>query len=303
MLVLRVITCTRPLSYRVKSLYIFLSQNRSVKRAIRTIKIALLGAAVGAGLYFAVEATPKASRYLLCHYKDDEIEEYVNENLEEIIAQQEEALGIHYLTRPTIFFQLPLEWRIDGNAMYAAGLYRPEVNTIYLNSGMLSHPAPDVGDLLAMTFTGLTNNVRDTLNHELGHFYCDYLSETMKMRDWPASYPGMSIGDAIGIRLVSEGIAEYFERKSTGNEEDHFSDADWPKTIDDFSTGQDVNVDVIYHGGYHLVKPIIDKQGTRGILYLMYFPPKKYDLLQLPKYQQVLLQQIEEEKFKMPHGL
>ena len=56
-----------------------------MKRAIRR---ALLGITAGMGLYLAVDLTPKASRYLLSHYKDDEIEEYVTENLEEIIDQQ-----------------------------------------------------------------------------------------------------------------------------------------------------------------------------------------------------------------------
>lgn len=251
----------------------------------------LVSAAAGIGFYGAVEATPLASRYLLCHHEDGDIKEYVTDHLEEIINQQEEAMGIQFPKRPTIKFRLPVEWRLDGSAMNISGIYRDRENTIYLNSGLLSLPIPDGGDIIAASLTNSElQSVLRTMYHELGHFYCDAIAEEAGFGDWPKIYPLGKDENIIGLRLVSEGIAEYMERKTcNSNLEDTFSDEDWPKDTRGFFLDGELDNSVLYQGGYHLVKPILDKYGQAGILYLMKAPPQEDDVLRLPQYQQRLM--------------
>ncbi len=260
----------------------------------KTLKWSLAGAAVALGIYGGWKATPTASRYLLCHYKDSDIEEYVVDNLEEMISEQERVLGVQFKKKPAIEFRFPWEDRLDGTAMNALGSYNSGNNTIYLNSGLLSLPTPDDGDILAYNLTeGHVKSVVETLLHELGHYYCDLAAEEANIGNWPNFLSGMDQRDAIGMRLVSEGIAEYFERKMADNTCDHFSDRSWPQNIDGFFVEDDINKNVIYNGGFHLVKPIMEKYGSKAVLPLMILYPKGEEVLHLPEYQQVMLAVME----------
>lgn len=267
------------------------------------LKRLLLGVLAGASIYGTVRYTPPVTRYLLCQYKDDEIQEYVEQNLESIIKNQEEKLAIHYPNHPKIEYRLPTEWRLSG-ADGILGLYKPEKNTIYLNSGLLTRLVPDFGDIVALFFTnGRMDDAISTVNHELGHYYCDSLAEAVGFGDWPQFDSEMNSGEIMGTRLIAEGIAEYIKKKAMGETNDPFQDSEWPKDPDYFYGGGLGNIYLIYSGGYHLVKPIIDQYGKEGMLYLMVFHPQEKDLTDLPKYQQKIMEQIEQEKFPLPPGL
>jgi hypothetical protein len=204
------------------------------------------------------------------------IQPYVERNLVKAMKAQEKKLGIKHFGMPKIKYGLS-EGDIKDNNL---GLYFRDKNTIELRLCSMVTPEGTVGDGIVGLFNpGDTNDVKPVLDHELGHFYADKLNESLGGGDWP-DYSGKSDAEKVCLKLVSEGIAEYFERSISG-EKDNFEDSEWPKKIDDFWGTR-----VLYSGGYHLVKPIIDAYGKEGIEYLMKNPPTVGDLKDLPKYQQ-----------------
>ena len=92
--------------------------------------------------------------------------------------------------------------------------------------------------------------------------------------------------ETVGKKLISEGIAEYFER-TLNNGKDNFKDSDWPENLGDFIQNK-----IIYNGGLHLVKPIIDRYGKRGIETLIINPPSLEDLSNLPEYQNRVIESL-----------
>lgn len=180
-------------------------------------------------------------------------------NLERIIKEQEEKLGIKHFGVPEVMY---LPYLPEG----LLGIYNEKLNTIFIAINQ--------------------HNMEETLDHELGHYYADGLHESLDLGNWPI-FPGGK-NDNIGVKLISEGIAEYFSRK-LNNREDNFKDSDWPDNFDDFWTQR-----VIYSGGYHLVRPIIEEHGTNAIKYLILNTPGTNDLTNLPEYQKKCLKELEE---------
>ncbi len=204
-------------------------------------------------------------------YKEDkidpEVKTYVTQNLGSILSSQENTLGIQHFVKPKIVLK-GCGFRGDRE------FYDPDTDTIELY-------VPRA----AVHFSPLTTE--DLIRHGLGHFYADKLSESLRNGNWPPEVEENI--DYMRYGLVSEGIAEYFRRKSH-KEEDTFKDTRWPKTLEEF---ENIGYDLIcYTGGYHLVKPIIDKHGQKGIEYLITNPPEKEDLKDLPRYQKRALKDL-----------
>lgn len=203
---------------------------------------------------------------------------YVEKNLESIIKLQEENLGIDYPEeeRPRIYYQLP-EHNESGY-----GLYDHEKNEIFFMNDSFDYEGWDRATAL------------DTIHHELAHWYCDSLSERKGKGNWPG-YNELPLRRLIPLKLLSEGIATYIEERMNGSLEDTFSDDKWPKNINEFFVYPflpTLDNRIIYSGGFHLVRPIIDLYGQRGIEYLMFNPPLEEELLDLPSYQQRILQEL-----------
>ncbi len=216
------------------------------------------------------------------------IQPYVESNITRIIETQEDVLGIQHFGVPKISYKQP-HWIKDG--FQVSGAYEPEKDQIYLPLGLAITPERNLSNILAICMTfGSTHNVKETLDHELGHFYADKLCESLGKGDWLHFSDGREINvNDVGIKLVSEGIAEYFKRTLNGGKDD-FEDSDWPRKFEDFFTRK-----VIYDGGFHLVKPIIDMYGRRGIERLMSNPPHTMqDLNYLPMYQNRVIASLSE---------
>lgn len=192
---------------------------------------------------------------------------YVTSNLGDIISSQEKTIGIKHFGLPKIVFK-GCGFRGDRES------YNPDTNTLTIYM-----PRAHVH------FSPLTTE--DIIRHGLGHFYVDKLSESLGNGSWPPDDKDNI--DYVRKRLVFEGIGEYFRRKSF-NEKDNFKDSQWPKTIEEFE--KDAK-SLYYTGGYHLVKPIIDKHGQKGIEFLITVPPEKEDLVDLPGYQRKALKYLE----------
>ena len=231
------------------------SRNRKLSRMV---KLGLLG---GLGLVG-----------FLVKLRENIYSERANEPLqmssEEIITSLEKKLGIKSLSKPKIVYGSSPRIEKSPLDSVTAGSYEAEEKTIYIN------PSLDLTE------------AQETLKHEFGHFYMDNLAENAI----PGNYPAKKLlselktfSDTLNSKLIREGIARYFERKGTINEAPNFSDYLWPK---DFEFSSWDRTSVIYEGGYHLVKPILDIDVRRGIELLITNPMTRQDLLNLPAYQQ-----------------
>lgn len=254
----------------------------------KKLKHALMGISIvglSASLY---ELIPKFAQDFLMQKRDPEVQEFVEEHLEEIIKAQEEKLGLGYPAFPkNIHYLLPLAEK-NNNTM---GLYDSKTDTIYLQSGRLTTPGFNWGDFFAWLGAGSLQETKATLEHELGHFYCDKLSESLGKGSWRSDLDIRTDLQLISMKLVSEGIAEYFER-TMNNSTDKFTDSSWPRLINKFYGRNSYRL--FYDGGYHLVKPLLEKHGEKGIIYLMFKSPTATELLDLPNYQKKALKELDD---------
>ncbi len=271
--------------------------NKYLRRTIATLSVALPLTFIGVGINapYCINS--------LTNKKDQDVEEFVTENIEQLIQEQEEKVGFTLFPPPAnIEFMLPEDSRNETlkHDRIVYGLYDPQEDTLYLNSGMLTLPTFDLSDIAAWIGTfGTTNNVKNTLYHELGHYYCDRLYENM-FADFAAKdnlNDLFRLDKIVGFNIIQEGIGEYFERVMTG-EEDSFEDSDWPENVEEFVELEALILDrniivpphLQYNGGYHLVKPIIDQYQKEGILYLLHHIPD--NVLKLPQYQKKALEDL-----------
>ncbi len=257
---------------------------------VKTVKYALSGICVIGLSAILYESVPHLAKEFLLQKRDPEVQRYVEENLEKIIEAQEIKMNLVYLSFPkNIQYLLPVE-ETDADTL---GIYNNRTDTIYLQSGRLTTPGFNWGDFAVRVTVRDAEKTKAVLDHELGHFYCDKLSESLGRGSWPSNwYLNKTTDELISIELVSEGIAEYFER-TMNKGADNFTDSSWPKKITGFYVDQ---FGLLYDGGYHLVKPILERHGENGIIYLMFKPPNATELLDLPNYQKKALIELEDPK-------
>ncbi|GEM_PF-3782731 len=186
---------------------------------------------------------------------------YVEMNLKGIMEAQEKRLGIKHSGAPAIEYSYPPSSSIETRSH--TGIYDPDSNTLYLPSTCSEIPGREWETVLMRLLTlGAfpCTNIKEVLDHELGHFYEDRLLEN-------AGLDYMQIVQTnLGARTIAEGIAEYFKMSMNRKEGDATSYYDL-----------DVSEN-IYYRGYGIVKPIIDLYGVRGIAYLVLDLPSDEEL-------------------------
>lgn len=239
---------------------------------------------------------PFVTHAVLRNTRDQRVEDYINHNLPAIVSAVEKATGFRFPELPVVRYGENKEWAAQPAfvkfLVMPLGSYSPDEDTIYLYSGVHYPPKKDLGDFIAetLTFDSSIGNPDQTIAHELGHFYTDKLTEHLGNTFWNwKAEGGVITHDFMARKLIGEGIAVYFERKWSG-EKDEFNDSEWPNSIVEFDKFKEDNR-IFYLGGYHLVKPIIDKFGVKGITYLVENYPAQ-DLLNLPLYQQRVLRAL-----------
>jgi hypothetical protein len=218
------------------------------------------------------------------------IEEYTTNNLEQIMQNLEDVQGIKFIDKPKIEFELSQDAKDHlVTNMTPVALYWPPVDTIYLKTNHLVTPKISFNDMLInLIHFGGVNNTYSVLAHELGHYHTDKIYEKIPYSNWWGVNNVKS--DTIGYMLVTEGIAEHFERSLTC-EGDNFSDNEWPE---DYTLILDEGR-LLYDGGFHLVNPIMEKYGEAGMIHLMYHLPTEDDLLNLPSYQKKIMKDLEDK--------
>lgn len=215
---------------------------------------------------------------------------YVDDNFSTMIDEHEQALGLEDFDVPEVRFELPgnLEDYVSHPAL--VGLYHDD--RVYVKGKIHVTDRGHFTDRLRrLAFRFLMMDpvdLKDTLNHEWGHYYLDQLHKSMGLGEWPPDTDNFSFGELFGVEIVSEGIARYIEYREKDLEIEVES---WPK-----ETRQYVEVglkDPIWGiFGYSLIKPIIDEFGNDGIKYLILNPPLEEDLVDLESYRRRALEEL-----------
>ena len=189
-------------------------------------------------------------------------ERFVDKNLTQIINTQEKELDIKYLVAPKILYTNSCRESVASYSAEEIAIRLATDTTYFTVTG--NHTINwSVGLLLG---TARTVNLRNTLNHELSHFYMDRLirgtSDEILRKLNPNTAGDL---DELMNRLIQEGIADYIEdrmvveKKVVGPLRDVIVDqAYFSKHANDF-----------YSVALELVKPIIDRHKSRGIEYLV----------------------------------
>ncbi len=191
--------------------------------------------------------------------------------------QQQKTLGITHSSTPRLLFS-------DSK----------EVQQHYSIDDILAHYCSSQNSiLLSKKYFPLQTQegANGLLHHELAHFFMDSLAERLWNKDWPPHDTLSLFNDTdVGIKVVSEGTATYFEKK--------MNNIDCTQTECILFLQKPYgfifyfNHDLFYERAYHVVKPIIDQHGERGIAKLMQDSPTKQDLTDVFAYQQRILHSL-----------
>ncbi|HYD03438.1 MAG TPA: hypothetical protein VEC16_04015, partial [Alphaproteobacteria bacterium] len=184
-----------------------------------------------------------------------EVPSYVDKNLSSIISNQEKILNIEYPQNLAIEYYVQEE---DSLGIIEEGFYLND--TIYIN---LSHTVAKDQNWItrALCNTYNSSDVKEIINHELGHYYIDLVSQKKLGRRWlTCANEGKYV--FLSKSLIEEGICEYFRNKSNGVP--IVLDNNWPKK-EDFES----NDLLVYDIGPKVVAPIIDTYGNKGIEFML----------------------------------
>jgi len=92
----------------------------------------------------------------------------------------------------------------------------------------------------------------------------------------------------VAMKLISEGIGEYFDRGPRRHRQYYHEEYRWPRSIQGFFREEEL----YYSAGYEVVEPIIHKLGKLGIAYLIFNLPTESELKNLGVYQDRVLNEF-----------
>jgi hypothetical protein len=206
---------------------------------------------------------------------------YARENLENIMLEQEIALmgsGINHFGVPNIDFEYNSKDKRGGH--YLCSDDKIVLNLKYKDSCV--YIGSDGNKLYSEC---QDDNAKKVIAHELGHYYCDKLNEKL------FNYGGIW-NSRINRKIITEGIAEYFEHETCGKPSE-FKESEWPKSYKELERlSKKKKEELIYDGGASLVKPLIDKYGRSAVECLIYNPIKDSEILNHKSYQQRIEKRI-----------
>jgi len=213
--------------------------------------------------YKSINSTQK-SEELKEEERQELAQEYFGSDLKKVISEQENILGIKHFGEPKLSL---------GFSLTADASYYPQTDLIKINNSVL---------------------LKRFIAHELGHFYADKVSEGLGRGDWPIFKGKIVDGeygkDDMGLKLIAEGIATYFESRTEGDgltgDLEHKN----------FSNYNSIGIGKYYNVGNNLVKPILDKDVRKGVELLVANPPTSADLEDLVGYKKRMLERMEELK-------
>ncbi len=201
-----------------------------------------------------------------------EAEEFVSENIEDIMRIQESHFGFSPFSPPDISFSYVLPsssffW--NNHAEYRQG-------KIYFSSRFCSFAIPGHptrNRLATFICMGKPPALDYVIAHELGHYYTDQLSVDHGIPPFPTESTPENRNYIGGLLMVHEGIAEYFAMVGVSE----------PDGFEEF---------VRYSEAYHLVAPLINQYGVEGILAMIRDPPQGQEVYQLPRWREETFGQL-----------
>lgn len=207
-----------------------------------------------------------ASSYFIVKDRVEQgIQPYVESHIVEIVKEQEERLGIKHFGIPKIVYEQRISLSnglVGSDKDRIFGIYKSKTDEVYLSTSYLVTPERNLVNIIATEiFATSLIDVKELLDHELGHFYVDKLNENLGKGNWS--------NREAGKKIVVEGISEYFRVTLNNGGKQNFRD----------------------YGGLPLVKPIIDKYGKRGIEHLIKNPPN-VEMEDLLEYQNKVLEAL-----------
>jgi len=249
------------------------------------IKYTLLSWAVMyAGYQFNKEITP-----ILI---EKSIPKYVEKNLDKIMKKQEEKLGIKHIGHPNVGFNTPPGYMKGDSIGVYTGLYNSEFDYMDFSTEYNIPPKLNLTYVFAKIHNKPLDNLKHAIDHELGHFYVDKVSESMGLGDYPQNYTD-SFYEPQDL-VMTEGIAEYFERTMNKMDDGFFPEVWWDeyvgKNFDNLFNDRFTNL-----GGYHLLKPILDIDVEEGVKYILSNPPIFLDVFDMVAYRNKTLEGFKNE--------
>src|SRR6185503_15955117 len=103
-------------------------------------------------------------------------------------------------------------------------------------------------------------SLTETIDHELGHAYSDWVGRGLTGCSWPDIDSTTALGRVTGLLIQCEGISKTFER---GRPKYPFNLQWWPMDIDttDLSPTMPGGITLAYSGGYQLVGSLVARYG------------------------------------------
>ena len=203
----------------------------------------------------------------------------IRDKFREIAKKQDSILGLQNFGEPEILFDENFKFGttapIDPKEIRRppTGWYSRISNVIWVDSSKYD---------------------KSTLSHQRGHWYANKLSKSIGNGNWRSeikSFIQELFHNIKGNKLISEGIATYFERKTDGKPIEYLSYTDFKK----YFKGDSTDVNIYYDVGYALVAPILDEGIDRGIELLIKNPPTKRDLRDLVRYRERILRMMDKK--------
>ncbi|MEK6909638.1 MAG: hypothetical protein AABW61_01015 [Candidatus Aenigmatarchaeota archaeon] len=236
------------------------------------------------------------------HKAHNRIKPFLEANVVALMKEQERKLGVKFTSIPKFEFMYPLT---TSERNFAAE---------YDNNGDVIKISPAsvlVGNesflerILNKLTLGQERELRQSLHHDLSHAYLEQRRRAMEKdgKHAPKIKSGSKItpvgmGSAFAFKLLEEGIATYIERLMSDDDRS-FNSLDAKDYLDEIARAakitdwSNVNLTYAYGPGFQLVKPIIDRYGSRGIDFLLLNPPKVNNLSNLKQYQSEVMDALE----------
>jgi hypothetical protein len=199
------------------------------------------------------------------------MKEYIDTTLPRIMQQQEQKLGIKYTEVPQIIVSSTPTNKSDTVADYDS-----------ISNKMLVYSSRNFTE----------DDINRSLSHELGHFYSDRLLESSGFQNGLNSDDTLNVHDLKNQKeilrklLIGEGIAEYFSRNTLDIQNDCPNiSLEYDIYRDRFKSRGSLN-NAFLSNAYCLVKPVLDMNLNKGIVYLATHPPNEDQLEHLKTYQE-----------------
>lgn len=171
--------------------------------------------------------------------------------------------------------KVSLEWSLGDAENALDATYKPETQTMYFPihvwNELAARHKPAAGCLNA-DIAAADEEVSELLDHELGHELMDQVSRRNGLGPWFTEQRFQASTDAekLGLDILSEGTAMYFQRVDSPRDDSGLSAASFPSTREEQSLY--TYKMVAFDGGYWLVRDVLHRYGERGLIWLIGHP-------------------------------